>query len=232
VYRALLVDFYGTLVAEDDALVARISERIAAASGLGVAARDVSHRWHRHFMDLCDASHGAQFRSQRAIELASLAETARECDARIDTAKLTDEMFAYWVAPTPLEGAAEFLRDHAGPICIVSNIDTADLHAAIRGLGWAFEHVVTSEGCRAYKPRPEMFLSALVALGCAASEVLHVGDSPGSDVAGASRLGIDVAWVNAANRALPDSLDQRPRHTVRSVLEVPALLSSPRSRPR
>ena len=227
-YRALLVDFYGTLVAEDDALVTRISEQIAAASGLGIAPREVSHRWNRHFMALCGASHGAQFRTQREIEIASLTAVARECGARIDVASLTDEMFAYWAAPTPLEGAAEFLRDHDGPICIVSNIDSAELHAAIRGLGWEFEHVVTSEGCRAYKPRPEMFHSALAALGCDASDALHVGDSLGSDVSGAARAGIDVAWVNAANRALPDSHEHRPHFTIRSVAEIPTVLSSSR----
>ncbi len=232
-YRALLIDFYGTLVAEDEALVARISEEIAAVSRLGVAPRDVSQRWHRHFMELCAASHGARFRSQREIELASLAEAARECEASIDVTSLAEEMFAYWAAPTPLDGAAEFLRDHDGPICIVSNIDSAELHAAVRGLGWRFEHVVTSEVCRAYKPRPEMFHAALEALGCAPSEVLHVGDSVGSDLTGAGRLGIDAAWVNAAGSALPDSHEHPPRHTIRSVAEIPMLLSSSmRSTPR
>lgn len=231
-YRALLLDFYGTLVAEDDALVARICERIAAASGLGIAPCDVSQRWNRHFSDLCAVSHGAHFRRQREIEIASLAATARDCDARVDIASLTDEMFAYWSAPTPLAGAAEFLRGHEGPICIVSNIDSGDLHAAIRGLGWQFEHVVTSESCLAYKPRAEMFHAALSALDCAPSEVLHVGDSVGSDLTGAGRLGIDVAWVNAAQRTLPDAHEHRPRHTIRSVAEVPPLLTSRRSTPR
>jgi 2-haloacid dehalogenase/putative hydrolase of the HAD superfamily len=232
VYRALLVDFYGTLVAEDDVLVARIAQQIVAASGHGVSASEVSSRWHRRFLELCAACHGARFRTQREIELESLAETARDYDASVDVASLADELFAYWAAPTPLEGAAEFLCGYTGPLCVVSNIDSAELHAAIHGLGWELEHVVTSEGCRAYKPRPEMFRFALAALGCEPSEVLHVGDSLGSDVTGASRLGIDVAWVNPSDRALPDSTELRPRHTIRSIVEVPPLLSSLKNRPR
>lgn len=223
-YRALLVDFYGTLVAEDDALVARVSERVAAASSRGVSATDVRRRWHERFAELCAAAHGASFRTQREIELESLEAAARLFGAGIDTAALAEEMFAYWAAPTPLAGAAAFLRDYDGPLCIVSNIDSAELHAAIRRLGWEFEHVVTSEGCRAYKPRPEMFRSALAALGCKPSEALHMGDSLGSDVSGATRAGIDVAWVNAANRTLPDSQEHRPRHTIQSVVEVLPLL--------
>jgi 2-haloacid dehalogenase/putative hydrolase of the HAD superfamily len=229
VYRALLVDFYGTLVAEDDALVARISEQISAASSLAVAPREVSHRWNRHFTALCSASHGAQFRTQREIESASLAAVARECGACIDVESFTAEMFAFWAAPTPLDGAAEFLRACRLPVCVVSNIDAADVHAAIAGLGWEFDHVVTSESCRAYKPRPEMFDSALALLGCEPSEALHVGDSVGSDLSGAGRLGIDVAWVNAAGRALPDAHEHPPRHVIRGIAEVAPLLTSPRS---
>jgi HAD superfamily hydrolase (TIGR01509 family) len=149
---------------------------------------------------------------------------ARDCDARIDVEALAAELFAYWAAPTPLAGAAEFLRDCPLQICIVSNIDDAELGAAIRGLGWQLDRIVTSEGCRAYKPRAEMFHSALELLGCEPSQALHVGDSVGSDLTGAGRLGIDVAWVNAAGKALPDSHEHRPRHTVRSIREIAGLL--------
>jgi len=225
VYRALLLDFYGTLVAEDDALVAGISERVAAASRSGASASDVARIWHERFADICVAAHGKSFRTQREIEIDSLAHAARSFAAAIDVEALAGEMFAYWAAPRPLDGAAEFLRDCALPLCVVSNIDSGELNAAIRGLGWRIDCVVTSEGCRAYKPRPETFLAALAKLGCDASEVLHVGDSLGSDVIGASRLGIDVAWVNAANRPLPDSPALRPRHTIRSVAELETLLS-------
>lgn len=224
-YRALLIDFYGTLVAEDDALIARISDQVATASGRGVPASEVSRIWHQRFAEHCERAHGVHFRLQREIELESLADAARTCDANIDVAELAAELFAYWAAPTPLEGAAGFLRACPQPVCVVSNIDSAELHAAIAGLGWEFAHVVTSESCRAYKPRAEMFRAALAALDCAPSEVMHVGDSLGSDVLGASRSGIHVAWVNAGGRALPGSLEPRPRFTIRSVVELLPLLS-------
>jgi 2-haloacid dehalogenase/putative hydrolase of the HAD superfamily len=223
-YRALMLDFYGTLVAEDEVLVARIAERIAGASRRGASAGEVRARWADGFSRICAGVHGADFRTQREIEQASLEAAAEHFDARIDVAELCAEMFAYWAAPTPLPGAAEFLSAYDGPICIVSNIDTADLRSAISGLGWELERVVTSESCRAYKPRPEMFRAALAILGCEPSEVLHVGDSPRSDIVGAAGSGIDVAWVNATERALPAELAARPRHTIRSVAEVLPLL--------
>jgi len=55
--------------------------------------------------------------------------------------------------------------------------DNADLASALKHVRMSFDHVVTSEDCRAYKPRPEPFQRALRLLGLEAHEVLHVGDS-------------------------------------------------------
>ena len=64
---------------------------------------------------------------------------------------------------------------------------------------------VTSEDVRSYKPRRELFEAGLGLLGLEPHEVLHIGDSLGSDIAGANALGIPVAWVNAQGRAAPRS---------------------------
>jgi 2-haloacid dehalogenase/putative hydrolase of the HAD superfamily len=65
---------------------------------------------------------------------------------------------------------------------------------------------VTSEAVCSYKPRPEIFLAALDQLRLPAANVLHVGDSLTSDVAGANVLGIPVAWVNRRARPRPPHL--------------------------
>jgi 2-haloacid dehalogenase/putative hydrolase of the HAD superfamily len=72
----------------------------------------------------------------------------------------------------------------------VSNIDRADLDAALahHELAGYFTHLVTSQDARAYKPRPEMFTTALGLLRLGPHEVIHVGDSLTSDVAGAAAL--------------------------------------------
>ena len=89
------------------------------------------------------------------------------------------------------------------PVCVVSNIDRSDLEAALEYHGLVFDHVVTSEDVRSYKPRPEVFLEAMGLLGVAAHDLLHVGDSLSSDIAGANALGVPVAWVNRSGRDLP-----------------------------
>lgn len=62
---------------------------------------------------------------------------------------------------------------------------------------------VTSEDARSYKPRPEIFLRALELMDVKPEEVLHVGDSLSSDVAGAKRLGIKTCWLNRNRKNNP-----------------------------
>jgi HAD superfamily hydrolase (TIGR01509 family) len=89
------------------------------------------------------------------------------------------------------------------PVCLVSNIDNAELESALRHNDLAFDRVVTSEDCKAYKPRGETFERALALLDLSAAEVLHVGDSLGSDVRGAKAHGIRVLWINRRGRRAP-----------------------------
>ena len=223
-YEALLLDFYGTLVEEDTEFIARIVQRVAETSPRAPGAAEVGARWSRSFSARCAAAHGSHFRTQRELELASLAELLAHYESPLDARELSDELFAYWVAPRAIAGAAEFLRELRVPVCVVSNIDAADLEAAVAKQGWSFAAVVTSEGCRAYKPRAELFETALARLGCAAGAVLHIGDSLASDVRGASGLGIPVAWVNARGRPLPADLGARPRYVVSRVSELASVI--------
>ena len=222
-YRALLLDFYGTLVEEDDVVIARIVERIRASARRSIDSGEISSRWWRGFASRCSAAHGASFRSQREIELESLREVLRECESPLDAVELSEEQFEYWQHPEPIEGAAEFLRALDLPVCIVSNIETRDLESAIASLGWDLPNVVTSESCRSYKPRSEPFDSGLAILGVPSAGVLHVGDSIGSDVAGASARGLDCAWVNPRDRSRPTG-SPVPEHVVAHVRDLLPLL--------
>ena len=219
-YDAVLVDFYGTLVDEDFEQIAAISGRVAAAAPAQPSPTEVRRRWSELFSARCAEAHGKHFRPQRELEVASLAALLAEFRAPLDPVDLSQPLFAYWSAPRPRPGAVEFLRELRRPLCLVSNIDRADLQAALDVRGWSFERIVTSEDCRAYKPRPEMFIRALESLGCAPGAALHVGDSVGSDLAGAAASGIAAAWVNPTGRALPSGLARGPRHVVRDLREL------------
>jgi len=203
-FAAILLDFYGTVVGEDDAAIRQICRQVAAASPLATTAAQVGSWWARAFRALCGISHGSAFRRQRELERLSLQQVLEQAEADLDADALSQPMYAYWTRPEPFPESRWVLARCPVPICLVSNIDTADLQQALAHVGLRFDHVVTSEDCRAYKPHPAPFERALSLLGLPPSHALHVGDSWGSDVVGAQAAGIPVLWINRRLRPIPD----------------------------
>lgn len=227
-YKALLLDFYGTLVAEDDRVTTETAQAIAQASPLTLETRQVEREWVRLIKAMCGGHYGNTFRTQRQIEIDSLTQMLERFQAPLDLQTLTDHIFAYWVAPDVFPDGTAFIRHvqaRSLPVCIASNIDTGDLALAIRHASWEFANRVTSEDCRSYKPRPEMFERALTMIDCHPDEVLHIGDSWTNDVRGAQALGIDVAWINRTRKPNPDSTIQ-PTFVVSDLRELYAILEA------
>jgi hypothetical protein len=61
-----------------------------------------------------------------------------------DPNQLVQAQFAYWRRPPLFEDAREFFSSISIPVCVVSNIDRADIEAAIKYHCLAFDHIVTS----------------------------------------------------------------------------------------
>jgi 2-haloacid dehalogenase/putative hydrolase of the HAD superfamily len=206
-YQAVLLDFYGTLVREDDDLILDIGRQIAADARIQCTAEAVAKHWSQLFVDACKRSLGPTFRRQHEIELTTLDLVLGRFQSSLEPQELVAPMVADRRDPTPVAGAEAFLdalTTAPVQVCIVSNIDDDDLYAALHALGWDMDHVVTSESCRAYKPRPEMFYRALHLLGREVEEAVHIGDSRQSDVAGATDIGLDTIWANHVVRPRGD----------------------------
>ena len=60
---------------------------------------------------------------------------------------------------------------------------------------------------RAYKPHRELFLKALEVSGCRAKEVVHIGDSVTSDVAGAASAGIRPLLLDRRGKGAPEGVE-------------------------
>ena len=200
----MLLDFYGTVVHEDGPVITGICERIAASAASVVTAAQVGGLWATAFARECGASFGATFKSQRAAARDSLVRVLDEVRSPEDPEFLCSPQFEYWQRPLLYDDTKDFFARIDLPVCIVSNIDRTDLEQAMDHHGIVVNHVITSEDVRSYKPRPELFTRALELLGVAPGAALHVGDSLSSDVAGANRLGIPVAWVNRSARRAHD----------------------------
>lgn len=201
--RAVLLDFYGTLVHEDDAIIQEICERIRRTASVPTTVGDIGQRWWTSFSSLCNRSCPGSFLTQRALALQSLVETMQHFEATDDPEVLIELQFAHWIAPPIFPDTRPFLEALPVPVCVVSNIDRADVEAAIAFHDLPIEHLVTSDDAQAYKPRREMFDLALQKLDLTPDDVLHVGDSRSSDILGAHNLGIPVAWINRTGKPAP-----------------------------
>lgn len=209
--KAILLDFYGTVVEEDEAPVTLICQQILTASNKSASLTEITSYWWQTFGKLFTNSHGDSFRKEKELGQSAALSAMEFFGADLDGNRLIQNLSEYWDdywgKPAIFPESNDVIAKLSGcriPICLVSNIDNAVLHSAFRHNQLMFEMVVTSEDCRSYKPRSEMFQKALSLLDLSNNEVLHVGDSLRSDVRGAKWMGIPVLWVNRKNRAMTD----------------------------
>ncbi len=222
-YKALFLDFYGTVAGGDADTVEAVCARIVSDYELPMSAAELVQTWGERFFATIERSNHDRFRTLYECECDSLVETIEPLRGRIDPTPYVDELTAYWCAPELQPEAEEAIASVKVPICCVSNADTAHLHAAINRHGLKFTAVVSSEDARCYKPQPEIFQRALDILGLSPGEVLHVGDSLHSDVGGAANAGIAAVWI-CRERRIYDIGRPGENHKIMSLKDLAALL--------
>ncbi len=221
-YQCIFLDFYGTLVEEDDEIIDQIVRSIARVSPVSSDPKEIGDKW--NFSEICKGSFDNNFRTQRTLERESLQHLLDIFKVDLDADLLSSELYSYWENPEILDGTMKFLETLTIPVCIVSNIDRADIMSAMENLDLKFDSVVTSEDCRCYKPRKEMFQKALKLMDVLPNEVIHIGDSFSSDVLGAYNAGIDSAWLNRKSVSNGGSIE--PDYVISSLQEIFAILNN------
>ena len=212
--EAIFLDFYGTVVFEDGENIEKIS-KIIQDTGEVKDISEVGSYWWNEFYALFVNAYGETFRTQRDIEMQSLAKTIEYFKSSADATELSNEMFEYWQKPPIFEESKQFFEMCPVPIYIVSNIDIEDIREAIKFHGLKPAAVFTSEDAKSYKPRKELFEFALKSTGLSAEEVVHIGDSLSSDIKGAATVGIDAIWINRSDKPVPEGVT-----AVQNLLEV------------
>lgn len=218
-FKAVFLDFYGTLVHEDDDIIPLICERIRENAKFQCTTKEIGSYWWKEFSRIFRDSYGETFQSQRALGIQSLQTTIEQYQSNCVAEELIQKQFAHWTQPKLYSDTLPFIESlHGTPVYIVSNIDGADIAQAIAYHQIEVAEALTSEDVRSYKPRPELFLEALKRSKLDAHEVIHIGDSLLSDVAGAQALGIHAIWLNRLNKTLPE--DIQPDYIAHDLDEV------------
>lgn len=140
-------------------------------------------------------------------------------------------------------GALAELQAMGLALVVVSNWDVS-LTEALERLGvlrW-LDGVVVSAQVGAAKPDPAVFQRALEVAGAAPAQALHVGDSLPEDVQGARAAGIEAVLISRSGSPAPPQRESSmlvvasgvhgstPRHTIRTLRELPRLVSAPHGR--
>lgn len=81
-------------------------------------------------------------------------------------------------------------------LAVISNIDDDLFADTARKLKVKFDHVVTAQQARSYKPGLQIFRLALQTIGSEPDEILHCAQSVYHDVVPARSLGLTTVWVN------------------------------------
>jgi 2-haloacid dehalogenase len=113
-------------------------------------------------------------------------------------ARSLPESLASW-KPFPDTVAALKRLKRRFKLAIVSNVDDDLFAASARQLEVRFDHVITAQQARAYKPSISIFKLALSRIGVPPEPVLHVGQSIYHDVIPAKSLGMGTVWVKRAS---------------------------------
>jgi 2-haloalkanoic acid dehalogenase type II len=147
--------------------------------------------------------HAHDFTRQRRLSLAHALRDSGDDEAHADAA-----FDAFYAArnriefyPDALEALAR-LAAH-GPVLALTN-GNADL--ARIGIAGHFAGCIAARDAGHAKPDTPIFHAACAALRLEPHEVLHVGDDPELDIAGAHRAGMRSCWINRRGESWPKKL--------------------------
>lgn len=228
-YTVLLLDADGTLFdydrAESYALettFARFGVPYDADRDLPVYRRINAEMWRAFERGEIDPATLSVERFRRVLD-------ALGASGRTDPAELAERYLGHLAEGSFLiPGALEVVAELAGRarIVVVTNGLSRVQRSRFAGSGLAehVEHLVISDEIGVQKPEPGVFDAALAPFdGVPREEVLMVGDSLTSDIAGGVRYGIATCWYNPGGRENPRG-GPVPTHEIGGLEELPSLV--------
>lgn len=123
------------------------------------------------------------------------------------------------------------LYEHALPLLeqlsqdyILGALSNGNADLARLGLNTFFQFHFSAEQLNASKPDPKIFQAAIEHTGKTANQILHIGDHPKEDIAGAQATGMATIWFNNRNKNWPEDLPKADAEA-RCLSDIPALIT-------
>lgn len=245
---AIVFDAYGTLF--DVHSVVAAAEQMFPGHGDALSqlwrAKQIEYTQLRTLSDTA----GARYRPFWDITLDALRYAARRLNLALSGAgekRLMDEYACLSAFPDVLPALRRLREPRGGDasgnafagragLAILSNGNPQMLDIAVKsaGMNGLFDHVLSVDAVRAYKPAPAAYALGTGAFGAAARDIVFVS-SNGWDAAGAGWFGYTTFWINR-QRLPAEELGVAPHGTGGGMAELVAFIETaaadPRGRPR
>jgi len=145
------------------------------------------------------------------------------------TPTLREALMGLYLSLEPFPEVADVLESlrRAGFMTAILSNGTPymlDSIVSAAGLTRAFDSVLSVDAVKLYKTHPQVYRYALDSLGVRAAEV-SFQSSNAWDAHGAADFGMQVVWCNRYGQRR-ERLPGSPRHEIRTLAELPALLSA------
>jgi len=213
---AVFFDLFGTLLSLAPLDVA--CDRLAPGRGQEIAARwrarQLEASWLRTAME--------RWVDFDVVTMDALAATLEELG--VERAPDLETMADAFAALPLTEGAEEAVRtlQSAGLTTgVLTNATTGTLERAVAPLDLSFDHRLSVDSVRRFKPHPAVYQLAVGATGLPPKRIGFV-TANGWDAAGAGSFGLQVAWLRPAATARLPSVGA-PQPTVTTWPDLPAI---------
>ena len=222
-YEFITFDCYGTLVDWSSGILAALG-RVLEAHGVRSSEADILELYSELEARVEDGPF-IRYRQVQERVVAGFGERLGFEPSRSDMACLADSMPGWAPFPDTVESLRK-LKQRYG-LGVISNVDDDLFAQTQRMLGVEFDHVVTAQQVRSYKPSLDNFRAALERIGLPTGRVLHAAQSLRHDIAPAKELGLAAVWVNRRKlaRGAADAAGSAGSAGVEPDAEVPDLAS-------
>lgn len=187
--KAVFLDYTGTTVQENGREIQEVIMRVCNNSSLH-DPKAVLALWWKYLKQYEENSYGETYLTEDEIVDHLLSDLAGQIDLKENMEELHELIRGFWVHAPLFSDVKDFFEHCPVPIYIISNNGAQYVGQSMKEKNLSPEGIICADMVRAYKPHRELFLKALEISGFRADEVVHIGDSYGSDVWGARAAGI------------------------------------------
>ena len=187
--KAVFLDYTGTIIEEGGPDGMEMLKRCWKNSDIESMEAMLAYWW--KLIKAYEAvSYKESYITEDEIVDSALAECAEKIHLKENFAELHRLCQRVWMYAPAFPDTKEFFDKCSVPIFVISNNGLSYVEEGMRDKDLHPAGIICGDMVRAYKPHEEIFLKALEVSGLNAEEVIHIGDSVTSDVAGAVRAGI------------------------------------------